>query len=63
MTFEQALKAMKKGKKVIVNDDFAYPIFWIENGEIIGKSLTLHGFPTPKIDTYVLSNDWEIYNE
>ena len=63
MTFEEAVKEMKKGKKVMVEDEFAYPKFWIENGEIVGESTTLHGFNKPNVNIYVMSEKWRVVNE
>jgi hypothetical protein len=63
MTFEEAVKEMKKGKKVMVEDGFSYPKFWIENGEIVGESITLHGFNKPTVAIYVMSENWRVLDE
>lgn len=63
MTFEEAVKEMKKGKKVMVEDGIAYPKFWIEDGEIVGESTTLHGFNKPNVNIYVMSEKWIVVNE
>lgn len=59
MRFEQALKAMREGKKV--KRKFT-PVLWLENGEIWYKCKqgTFNYFLTTG---EVLAEDWEIVDE
>lgn len=69
MRFEEALKAMREGKKVKLSSEGLETIFWIKNEDIISESFydgereydqeASHWLITEEI----LSEDWEIVND
>lgn len=61
MRFEEALKAMREGKKVKLKKE--QPIYYIEDNTIIESWINIGEVSTLLNPKEILSEDWEIEDE